>query len=96
MNGQWFFECLLHITGNDIVGDPVNGSKKLRIPLFAATAEGAEKQAIIATASFNDKDFLNQYCDDAINYEDGVRFSNFRIYYEKILNIRVDRIVGGA
>ncbi|MFA6183658.1 MAG: hypothetical protein WC682_00985 [Parcubacteria group bacterium] len=95
MNGQWFFECLLHITGETCVGDSFSGSKKLLIPLFATSIEDAEKQAILATTSFDDTDFLNQYCGNVIGGEDGVRFSDFRIYCEKILNIHVAHIDSG-
>ena len=95
MNGQWFFECLLHITGETCVGDSFSGSKKLLIPLFATSIEDAEKQARLATESFSDTDFLNQYCGNVIGCEDGVRFSDFRIYCEMVLNLHVNRIISG-
>ena len=101
MSGQWFFEFLMHLTGEDLVGDIASGEKKIQIPLFAKNAEEAEKQAQVAIEQFTaasareDRSFFEQYW-SAIECEDGIAFSDFRIYFEKkFLAMHVPRIVGG-
>lgn len=88
--GKWYLSFLMHIVGEDGVGEKYDYDEEVKIELFASTEEEANSQAdynlkgIENFAKNGDKESLKKYC-STLSQEDAITFSDFQIYYQKSL-----------
>lgn len=92
--GKWYLLFLMHIEGEDGLGEKYDYDEEVKIKLFASTEKDANSQAcynlteIENFARRGDKESLKKYC-STLNQEDAITFSNFQISYQKSLDAKI-------
>jgi len=98
--GEWFLKLVIRVQGENGVGDTVDTSQPVLIPLFSKNEADAEQQVSNIIERFKiaakgaDRKFFKEYC-NIIDDEDGLSFSDFELTFLKKLDFNVPHIVGG-
>lgn len=99
-SGEWYLKFEIRITGETSVGDSVDMSHEVGIPLFAKDILDAERKAetviadVVRAIDTEDREFFRVYC-NAIEDEDGVSVSDFHLCCEKAIDVSELSIIAG-